>query len=173
MYNVIDWARLLLAKLGGILFASRCDVGLGMLLLGFLAPVPVLCGILTLLGIVVVSRLFSIPIAARPDGLHYFNAFLVGLGVGVYGLPGWSLPLACLLAACMNLLLCEILDQWFYAGLGLPALSLPFVLVTWTLLRVHERTTFQDGLLVHPPQVYPEVIHPFFVDMGTILFMPS
>lgn len=85
------------------------------------------------------ARWFARPDAEIAGGFHGFNGLLVGLGLGLAFDFGPELlvllAVATLLTAALGAALRNLADRY----IGVPVLSLPFVLVTWTALLAARR----------------------------------
>ena len=133
----------LLAGLRGlaqVIFINNPLSGL-VLLLAFLVQSP-WCALLALLGTAAshcTARLLGLPEGLRSEGIYGFNGALVGCAVANFAQfdrPLSSLIWAALvvLGGALTTLLLEGLGRGINRSLGLPPLTLPFIIVTWGLL---------------------------------------
>ena len=114
----------------------------GLLLLLAMALQSFWAAALTLLGIVA-AHLVALAIGAdrqaRRNGIYGFNGALVGGAVAALADHGTAIPslawlLLTVLGAGLTTLLVHGLGRWLVRVVGLPPLTLPFCLVTWSLL---------------------------------------
>jgi urea transporter len=133
----------LLAGLRGlaqVIFINNPISGL-VLLLAFLVQSP-WCALLALLGTAAAhgtARLLCLAEGLRSEGIYGFNGALVGCAVA--NLFQFDRPLSSLiwaflvlLGGALTTLMLEGLGRGIHRYLGLPPLTVPFVLVTWGLL---------------------------------------
>ena len=114
----------------------------GLLLLLAMALQSFWAAALTLLGIVaahLVARAIGADRQARRNGIYGFNGALVGGAVAALADHGTAIPslawlLLTVLGAGLTTLLVHGLGRWLVRVVGLPPLTLPFCLVTWSLL---------------------------------------
>ena len=114
-----------------VLFTGKKSAGFVLMLLTFFDPIA---GGFGLIGIVL-TNLISYYLGVIPEkikkGLYGFNGLLVGLAFPLYHAPSLNLFLL-LFVACLLLVIVTI---WLEGSLGyffgLPALSFPFVIVTF------------------------------------------
>jgi len=123
--------RILLLSYSQILFAESPLLGMAVLLGSLASPQH---GITGLLGAVIANSsawLFGLDRQALRRGIYGYNGVLVGLALG--SLYALDVRVAIVLAvACVGLVfLVAGLNYAFAYYFGLPALSLPFTLVTW------------------------------------------
>ena len=160
-----------------VLFAESRAIGLLLLLATLVVPSV---GLVGLVGVVLAS---AISLALRFDrtsvrrGLLGYNALLVFLAIGA--LLDRSAPFYLLAgaAALLTVVVHVGLSGALRFHLRLPALSLPFVLVTWVLVAAvpHLKGV---ALVGHPPAIDlpaipgPAVLDDFLRSLGAIFFQP-
>ena len=166
----------LLLSYSQLLFSRSRWVGALMLAATLVEPRSFLAGAgATLLAGLVARSLQLSPELIR-SGLFGYNALLVGLGCAVLlepGLPALGLGLAGVVA---TVLLTAALQSTLTARLGLPVLTLPFVLTTWVLLVAAPvlGVSLQafPGVLGPAPVWLPSALEQGLRGLGTLLFLP-
>lgn len=109
-------------------------------------------------------------------GVYGFNGILTGLGFGFFYEVSFRLIFILLISSLIVTLLTIFLNNIFNAYLGLPAMSMPFNIVTWLVLLAsigfgylqlsHERW----GLLHTNISFFPYWLDIFFRSIGSVLF---
>ena len=135
-HTLVGWLR----SCGQVIFINNPLSGL--LLLLAMALQSFWAAALTLLGIVaahLVARAIGADRQARRNGIYGFNGALVGGAVAALAdhgtaIPSLALLLLTVLGAGLTTLLVHGLGRWLVRVVGLPPLTLPFCLVTWSLL---------------------------------------
>lgn len=160
-----------------VLFSSSRPVGALLLAATFVVPEV---GLVGLLGVVLASALawvLHLDRAALREGVLGYNALLVFLAIGAmadHGLAFWSLAAV---TAGLVVVVHVALSGVFSWYLRLPVLSVPFVLVTWTVMAAapHLRGLAFHG---HPPALDvgafpgPAALDGFLRSLGAIFFQP-
>ncbi|MDD5754619.1 MAG: urea transporter, partial [Methylococcales bacterium] len=112
-----------------ILFTADSRIGLMFLLVTFWYPNIGSAGLVSALIAVATEKLFRF--RNLGGNLHIYNSLLVGLGLGAtYQLDG-HLLLLIFFASVTSVFFSVVLSEWLWRAERLPALSLPFVLVTF------------------------------------------
>lgn len=175
------WGELLLDAVlhsySAVLFARSRRIGLLLLAATLVVPEVGLVGLLGVGLAVGASLALQLDRAALREGLLGYNALLVFLGAGALLERSPSFVLLALAAALLSVLVHVGLSGALRYHLRLPALSLPFVLVSWVLLAAvpHLRGL---ALRPHPPAVLlpalpgPAVLDGFLRSLGAIFFQP-
>jgi urea transporter len=135
-HTLVGWLR----SCGQVIFINNPLSGL--LLLLAMALQSFWAAALTLLGIVaahLVARAIGADRQARRNGIYGFNGALVGGAVAALADHGTAIPslawlLLTVLGAGLTTLLVHGPGRWLVRVAGLPPLTLPFCLVTWSLL---------------------------------------
>ena len=135
-HTLVGWLR----SCGQVIFINNPLSGL--LLLLAMALQSFWAAALTLLGIVaahLVARAIGADRQARRNGIYGFNGALVGGAVAALADHGTAIPslawlLLTVLGAGLTTLLVHGLGRWLVRVVCLPPLTLPFCLVTWSLL---------------------------------------
>ena len=135
-HTLVGWLR----SCGQVIFINNPLSGL--LLLLAMALQSFWAAALTLLGIVaahLVARAIGADRQARRNGIYGFNGALVVGAVAALADHGTAIPslawlLLTVLGAGLTTLLVHGLGRWLVRVVGLPPLTLPFCLVTWSLL---------------------------------------
>jgi urea transporter len=166
----------LLMSYSQLLFSRSRWVGALMLAATLVQPRLFLAGAGAVLLAGLVARSLGLAPELIRSGLFGYNALLVALGCAALlepGLPAVGLGLAGVVAAVV---LGAALQATLTARLGLPVLTLPFVLITWLLLVA--APGLGVGLQAFPgelsavPAWMPAVLEQGLRALGTLLFVP-
>ena len=167
----------ILHSYSAVLFARSRWIGLLLLLASFVVPDVGLVGLLGVVAASLLSLGLQLDRQAVRDGLLGYNALLVFLAIGALldrSMAFWVLAVA----ACLLTVLSHVgLSGAMRYHLRLPALSLPFVGVTWLLVAAvpHLKGVAWVG---HPPAVDlgalpgPAFLDAFLRSLGAIFFQP-
>lgn len=139
-------------------------------------------GVSGLLGVILANgtaRLIGRPAGSIEEGFYGFNGLLTGLALGLYFRPSIQFALLLALAVGLAVVLAAALRNLSERYLGLPVLSLPFVLATWTALLAARRfstveiapdllllTRLGEGLL-------PDIVELYLWSLGASFFQFS
>jgi urea transporter len=126
-------ARWALAGYAQVLFNTRPAVGLLVAAATFVNPEHGLSGLLGLVSANLGARLLELDEGQRHGGFYAFNGLLVGLALGLYYRVNLPFLLIVAVAGVLAAALAEALRLFFARSLGVPVLSLPFLLVSWAL----------------------------------------
>lgn len=126
--------RRLALPYASILFGAHPLAGLLALAATLVVPAHGAAGLLGLASASLWARLLGRPLAQREDGFYAFNGLLVGLALGLMFRLSWSLVLVLVLATLFTTLVGTVLRDLAERYIGLPMMSLPFVLGTWLAL---------------------------------------
>jgi urea transporter/murein DD-endopeptidase MepM/ murein hydrolase activator NlpD len=128
------WLDSLLRSYARIFFSDSRLFGAAILASSFVFPAHGLFGLIAVLVVNTAALAVGLDRSGIREGLYGFNGVLTGLGVGFF--YQWNLQaLVILVAASIMVLFARVLlDRFLGYYLGLPAMSLPFTLVTWLLL---------------------------------------
>jgi urea transporter/Ca2+-binding EF-hand superfamily protein len=135
-HTLVGWLR----SCGQVIFINNPLSGL--LLLLAMALQSFWAAALTVLGIAaahLVARAIGVDRQARRNGIYGFNGALVGGAVAALADHGSALPspawlLLTVLGAGLTTVLVHGLGRWQLRVVGVPPLTLPFCLATWSLL---------------------------------------
>jgi urea transporter/murein DD-endopeptidase MepM/ murein hydrolase activator NlpD len=143
--------------------------------------VPIL-GLFGLLG-GALSSLFAALIGMDRDsvrkGVYGLNGILVGLGIGYYFMPSAQVLLILVLAALLLTCVTVLLNTLLFQQTGLPAMSMPFNLLTWLIVG---STAAVSGLQPHgehlhllalPEECLPQWLAAFLSALGAVLYLPN
>lgn len=122
-----------LAGYAQVLFNTRPAVGLLAAAATFVNPEHGLTGLLGLVSANLAARLLELDEQQRHAGYYAFNGLLVGLALGLYYRINLPFLLAVAVAGVFAAALAEALRVFFARYLGVPVLSLPFLIVSWAL----------------------------------------
>jgi hypothetical protein len=118
----------LLRIYAGILFSSSLSVGALVLLATALVPVSGLLGLLAIGSAAATAQVLGLVSEARPQSEYAYSALFLGLGAShTFAAPEAALALATL-GAMLSVIATAAMGGWL-DRVGLPTLSLPFVLV--------------------------------------------
>lgn len=126
--------RRLALPYAAIIFGAHPLAGLLALAATLVVPAHGAAGLLGLASAELWARLLGRPLAQREEGFYAFNGLLVGLAMGLMFRLSWSLALVLVLATLFTTLVGTVLRDLAERYVGLPILSLPFVLGTWLAL---------------------------------------
>jgi urea transporter len=167
----------LLRMYAGILFSDSPAVGGLVLLATFLVPVSGLLGLLAVVSAGVTARLLGLLSGATPPSTYAYSALFLGLGAShTFARPEAILALATIGAAAASLLTAAI--RGFMLRFGLPALSLPFLLIYYCAISVGYTLGARwavpaTGFVVFAhPWAWPAPINLFLEALGALLFTP-
>jgi urea transporter len=118
----------LLRMYAGILFSSSLSVGALVLLATALVPLSGLLGLLAIGSATATAQVLGLVSEGRPQSEYAYSALFLGLGAShTFAAPEAALALATL-GAMLSVIATAALGGWLHR-VGLPTLSLPFVLV--------------------------------------------
>ena len=139
-------------------------------------------GISGLLGVILANgtaRLIGRPAGSIEDGFYGFNGLLTGLALGLYFRPSVQFALLLVLAVGLVVVLATALRNLSERYLGLPVLSLPFVLATWTALLATRRFSTVEiapdllSLTRLSEGHFPEIVELYLWSLGASFFQFS
>ncbi len=117
---------------GQIFFSTKYWFSFLLLVVSFFDPLAGLAGLLSVATANGIALLFSYNRLSILSGLYGFNALLVGLGLGIYFNFSIALFFIIVISAILTLFLSIMMEGILYKY-ALPFLSIPFLLVIWTL----------------------------------------
>lgn len=168
-----DVALATLKSYAAILFLSNPIIGIIILLASFTHPNVGICGLVSCLSAILFARFLNF--SKYKYGLLSYNSLWFGLATGFKYTVNLEVLLIISIGSIFTLLLWSSLTQIFWNISKLPALSLPFIIVTYL---VHFALPFQSNLevsqLSYPSSyLFPyEMINLFFSSIGSIFFLP-
>lgn len=171
--KIIEFFRQALRAYASVLFIKNTTVGAIIAIATFIVPNIGATGLLSVLLGALLCRLFKFQ--TDRDGLYLFNALLTGLGVGAFYAISPASLLLLLLAIFLVIFLTFLLNAILWQFNRLPALSLPFVIVTFSLFfagRNFDRLKYFLPSLQYDVSWLPKDINGFFETMGAIFFVP-
>ncbi len=162
-----------------VLFSSRRTVAAITFTATLLSPAA---GLMGFLG-AVLSGAFALFVGAHDEkvrgGLYSFNGLLVGLAVSLYHQPDAHLVVMLVCASMLLVLVTLALDYMGGYFLGVPILSVPFVIVTMILYLALfnyggflPKTPYVSPLDAYFPELPPFVLY-YFRSLGAIFFQSS
>lgn len=117
---------------GQMFFSTKYWFSFLLILVSFFDPLAGLAGLISVISANGVALLFGYNKATILAGLYGFNALLVGLGLGIYFDLSLALVFILIISAIFTLFLSIMMEGVLYKY-ALPFLSIPFLLVIWTL----------------------------------------
>ena len=189
--------KTLLRSYSELLFIENTWVGAIMFLMSWIIPPAGFSGLIAVLTAYGVARLLGMRQQFLSSGFYTYNPLLVGMGIGFALKFSWLMIVFVISASVITLLLTITLSTFFRHYLGLPVLSLPFVIASsaayFASLKYPELQHFSPWQLPGPPTeggfdpsfgnfklppppleyTFPMGIRGFFRSMGAILFIPS
>lgn len=173
--QVLQAARGLLTAYAQVFFSKDLPAGLLFLAATFAAPARGLAGLAGWAMAVAWARVLGRPASHFAEGYYGFNGILLGLALG----QAFRLDLGLLgLLAASTLLLVALaagLRHVFERYLGLPVLSLPFVLAAWAALlaarRLHVAAPPDPGFAAEwGAGVFPPLVETYLRSMAAVFF---
>jgi urea transporter/murein DD-endopeptidase MepM/ murein hydrolase activator NlpD len=168
---LLSYARIFFAEnrlLGSIVFAATLTVP-------YLGLIGMVGGML--------SSLVAAGIGMDRDsvrkGVYGLNGILVGLGVGYYFAPSTGMFVILVLASILVTFVTVLLNTLLYQQAGLPAMSMPFNLLTWLVIAASASLSGIQPhgehlhILVMPNRLLPHWCGLFLSALGAVLFQPN
>lgn len=159
-----------------IFFSDNKMLGIFAIVSTMVVPAHFLYGILGAFFASGIAYIVGMDRQSIRKGLFGFNGVLTGLGLSLFFEPTLSLVLVLLLVSILLTFMTIFLNNTFNHYLGLPAMSMPFTIVTWLALLAGINT----GYLHAPdttwsvtnmfPGYLPQGLNLFFSNMGAVLF---
>ena len=184
--------KTLLRSYSELLFIENTWVGAIMFAMSWLIPPAGFSGLIAVLTAYAVARLLGMRQQFLTSGFYTYNPLLVGIGIGVALKFSWLMVAFVILASVITMMLTITLSTLFRHYLGLPVLSLPFVIASsaayFASLKYPSLQNFSPWELPGPPPLdslnpplhaspleytFPMGIRGFFRSLGAILFIPS
>jgi len=165
----------LLRMYAGVFLSSSPAVGALLLLATALVPASGLLGLLAVATAATTARLLGLSSETAPPTTFAYNALFLGLGAShTFAWPGAALALATMgAAACV--IATAALGGWLQR-VGLPALSLPFVLVYFCAISFGSAVgaTWAEPLRAGGVSTahWPAILQLFLEALGALLFTP-
>lgn len=126
-----------------LFFSNNRVFALLLLVVSFFNPVAGLSGFCAVVIAVAIATFNNLPAAITRNGMYSYNALFIGIGMGTFYNPGVAFILLLLLSVLFSVILSAVLYNRF-SKLGLPFLSLPFILCFWLILLVSKEFTAID-----------------------------
>jgi urea transporter len=166
----------LLRMYAGCFFSSSLAVGALILAASLLVPWSGLYGVLGVCSAALTARALGLTSEQSPPSVYAYSALFIGIGArSTFATPAAALALATLGAAVSAPITAGI--RGFFVRVGLPSLSLPFVLVYWCTISVGRTLGVAWAVPAHSElpsylAFMPPSIQLFFQALGAILFNP-
>ncbi len=131
--NVIQHLRGIVLSYSQIYFSNSIWLGIAMLLVTFFDPGIGFSGLLAIITCHLTSLFFNFNRASIYDGAYTYNALLVGLAMGSFYKMGLEFVVVLVITAMLTF----FLTVWIAGRLskvGLPYLSLPFLIAIWVAI---------------------------------------
>lgn len=168
---LLSYARIFFAEsrlLGSIVFIATLTV-------------PLL-GLFGLLGGIISSLVASLIGMDRDSvrkGVYGLNGILTGLGIGYYFAPATGSLVVLVLASIILTFVTILLNTLLHYQCGLPAMSMPFNLLTWLVIGASAVISGLQPhgehlhLLIMPDGLLPQWLGSFLSALGAVLFQPN
>ncbi len=180
--EIIAYARAILRGYAALLFSTNSGLGALLLLATLLAPSYGLLGLAGMLIALITAEALGFDHAETRSGAYLYNPLLVSLGLAhvhqSLHLPPTMLLLLLALCAVLALMVTVMLSSMLARQGGLPAMSLPFVLVALCIYLVAYAMTGMPVQAAAPAYLLPEpaglpaAALSFFQGLGAIFFLP-
>jgi urea transporter/murein DD-endopeptidase MepM/ murein hydrolase activator NlpD len=141
----LRWVRLVLQAYAAVLFGRSAWAGLLFLAATLVVPQHGLAGLAGLVAANAWAWLLRRPAAHIADGWYGFNGLLVGLALGLSFRMSWTFLGLLVLVSLVVVVVAGALRSIAERYLGVPMLSMPFVLATWAALLAARRFAGVDG----------------------------
>lgn len=116
-----------------VFFSEKLLFSFLLLLVTFVDPYAGFFGFMAVLATNTIALFFGLNKYIVAKGLYGFNSLLVGLGLGIYFVPGWHLFAVILLGSLLTLFI-SISLEGIIGKYALPYLSLPFIFTIWIII---------------------------------------
>jgi len=143
--NISSFIKAIINTYAILFFSQNRALGIILLLVSFLNPLAGVCGLCCVLFSLCLTQLLGYSGENLNAGIYSFNSLLLGLAFGTF----YQFNAQCvvwLIFACLLLVMLTVILEHKLGRLGLPILSLPFILCFWLLL-LSSRSLFNIGLL--------------------------
>ncbi len=171
--------RWVLAGYAQVLFTTRPLVGLLAAAATFVSPEHGLAGLLGLASANLAAWALDLDAQQRHDGFFAFNGLLCGLALGLYYRLNGPFLIAILVGGVLVAVVAAGLRSLFLRWLGIPVLSLPFLVVAWLLYGAAARlpgleVTLEPVQVAAPlGQYLPVWLDTFLRSAGAVFFQLS
>ncbi len=131
--NVIYHLKGIVLSYSQIYFSNNIWLGIALMIISFFDPGIGLSGIIAIVTCQLSCLFFNFNISSIYDGAYTYNALLLGLAMGSF----YQMSLPFLTVLVITSMLTFFLTVWIAGRLskiGLPYLSLPFLLAIWVIL---------------------------------------
>jgi urea transporter len=153
--NSITFLKAIINTYAILFFSQNKVLGIILLLVSFYNPVAGASGLACAIFSLAITQLFNFQADTIQAGIYSFNSLLLGLAFGAFYQLNLQyiiwLTVTCFLVIMVSIILANRLGK-----LGLPILSLPFILCFWVLL-LSSGTLFNIGLLSRNSLVLQEI----------------
>jgi urea transporter len=166
----------LLRMYAGCFFSGSLAVGALILAASALVPLSGLLGVLGVCSAALTARALGLTSQTSPPSVYAYSALFIGIGArSTFASPIAALLLATLGAAASAPLTAGF--RGFMVRVGLPSLSLPFVVIYWCTISVGRALGLAWAPIAHvelPSYLtfVPPLARVFFEALGAILFNP-
>ncbi|MFC0512820.1 urea transporter [Mucilaginibacter angelicae] len=138
-----------------LFFSQNRILGIILLLVSFFNPVSGFAGLGCVIFSLLITKLLKLIGEDHRTGIYSFNSLLLGIAFGAFFQVNLMFVSWLIIACCMVVLATIILSQRL-GKLGLPMLSLPFILVFWLVL-LASNSIFNTGLLQKSSSLLEEI----------------
>ena len=186
--------KTLLHSYSELLFLESTGLGAVLFVVSWLMPQAGLSGLIAVLTAYAVARLLGMGQQFLASGFYTYNPLLVGIGIGISLKFSWLMIVFVVSASVITTILTITMSTAFRHYLGLPVLSLPFVIASagayYASLKYPNLLHAVPWAVPGPPVLggvelpggpgespfeyaFPMGIRGFFRSLGAILFIPS
>ncbi len=124
------FAKATISSYSAVLFSGNPFVGLFLFLATLFQPIAGISGLIGIFFVNGMALLLGVSRDRIKEGLYGYNGLLVGLSISFYHSWDSRLLFVLLVASLLLIFLILFLESFFHYNLGLPVLSLPFVMVS-------------------------------------------
>jgi len=174
-----DYIKAITSSYGELFFLPNAATGFLILLMTLIRPNMALTGLVSVLSAYGFARLMKMNPDFLKSGFYTYNPLLVGFSIGVsFQITPLTLFLT-VISSVLTVCLTIALNNYCYTYLGLPILSLPFIVIGSLISLAAQK---YSNLFVHEfyAQAIPEFgltlpywAEGFFRSLGAIFFMPT
>jgi urea transporter/murein DD-endopeptidase MepM/ murein hydrolase activator NlpD len=131
--NIVNYLRGIVLSYSQVYFSNSIWLGIALLIISFFDPGIGIAGIIAIVTCQISSLFFNFNRASVFDGAYTYNALLMGLAMGSF----YQMSLPFLFVLVITAMLTFFLTVWIAGRLGkigLPFLSLPFLIAIWVAI---------------------------------------
>ncbi len=118
-----------------LLFSNNRLLAVLLLIISFFNPVAGFTGLCAVITAILIARVSGLAKWNIESGLFSYNALFLGIGMGTFYNWGTAFFVLLFVASLLSVVLSAVFHNWLIR-LGLPFLSLPFIICFWLILLV-------------------------------------